>query len=251
MATFAELENERKKKKADPNEPFARWKADPRPEVLRESINSMDDVIKSSIRRYVGTKSSPIVDQRARLLAAKALQSYDPKKGANLKTHIANQLRSLQRLAPDITDPLPPPERFRRHQREIMNASELLSEQLGREVTDEEIAELTSLPPARVSKVRSRMRARIPLSAFEEADEGEGDELVAGKHDDYDDWLDAVYHDLGNVDRLILMHRVGYRNADLLSTKEIAERLGMSPAAVSQRASRIQKRLDEFHASSS
>lgn len=250
MATFRSLMDEGKKEREERDGAFGQWKADPKPETLRRAVDDLDDVISSSLHRYVGPKSSPVLKQRARLLAAKALQTYDPEKGANVRTHVANQLRSLQRMAPGVIDPLPPPERFRRQQAEIRQAADVLSDRLGRDVTDEEIAELTQLPITRVSKVRNRMRARIPLSAYEETEEGddESPELEASKRELYDDWTDAVYHDLGDLDRLIMMHRSGYRNADILSTQEIAERLGITPAAVSQRANRIQQKLDQFHA---
>jgi len=152
-------------------------------------------------------------------------------------------------MAPDINDPLAPPERFRRQQAEIAKAEELLRDDLGREATDEELADITRLPIRRIAKVRARMRPRISSSRFDNVeDDDEAPDLVGQEETDYDQWIDAVYHDLPPVDRLILQHRTGYRGADTLDNQELARRLNLTPAAVSQRAARIQKKLDSFDA---
>lgn len=249
---FDETWGGKNRKKRDWEGAYEVWQKRQTPEDLREVVKRLDPVIQSAVSSYAGQKAPPTVRQRARLLAADAIQSFDPKRGAGLQTHVSNQLRALQRMAPQITDPFSPSEHFRRQQQEIRDAQDLLLEEMGRDPTDEEVADLTGLPRRRVTKVRSRMRARIPTSAYEESfdDDDEAEDIVTSKRTDFDDWIDAVYDDLGELDRLIMMHRTGYRNADTLSNQEIAERLNISPAAVSQRAKRIQRRLDEFYASS-
>ena len=70
---------------------------------------------------------------------------------------------------------------------------------------------------------------------------------MASRTDPYDEWVDAVYHDLGEIDRVIMSYRTGFRGAPVLSNGDIAKRLKMTPGAVSQRANRIQGKLDEFY----
>jgi DNA-directed RNA polymerase specialized sigma subunit len=185
------------------------------------------------------------------LLAAKAVKGYQPDRGASLDTHVFRQLQALQRIAPQIHDPMPLPERLRRDRGEVSGAIEKVQNDLGRDASDEEVAQLTNLPRKRITKVRQMMQSRLPLSSFEESEEdSESDQpdLVANQMTPEDEWMDAVYHDLGDIDRVILQHRTGYRGNPVLPNQEIAKRLRMSPAAVSQRATRIQQRLDEFHA---
>jgi DNA-directed RNA polymerase specialized sigma subunit len=245
--SLEEVMKEQKKGVTFPS--YDAWQAEPSPQNMRTVITEMNPVIESAVKQYGGTRPSPTVYHRARILAADAVRSYNPKKGANLKTHIFNQLRRLQRMTPEIVDPLSPPERFRRQQMEIQNASTELEDILNREPTDEEISDLTDIPLNRVIKVRSRMRARIPLSAYEDAsddDDADVPDIVGDEYSDYDDWMDAVYSDLGPTDRLIMMYRTGYRGSDILTNEAIARKLKISPSAVSQRASRIQKKLDNF-----
>jgi DNA-directed RNA polymerase specialized sigma subunit len=225
------------------------WKVDPQPQKLRKVVDDLDPVINSAVRQYAGQKAPPTVLQRARLIAAKAVRSYDSTRGADIKTHVFNQMRSIQRMAPGISNPLSPPERFRRDQQEIDTSYKELEDVLGREPTDEEISEMTGLPVRRVIKVRTRMRARIPISAYEDKDDDDDSnyDIVGSKRDDFDDWLDAVYDELGPVDRLIMMYRTGYRGSEIYPNSVIAKKLNISPSAISQRASRIQSKLDSFY----
>jgi DNA-directed RNA polymerase specialized sigma subunit len=240
----------KKKKPKEWEDAYEKWRQDQSQAELQNVVKRLQPVVDSAINRYVGQKAPPTVRQRARILTAKAVQSYDPDRGAGLNTHVYNQLRALQRMSPGISDPFAPPERFRRQQTDIKQATDKMFEELGRDPTDEEIADVTGLPSSRVQKVRNRMRARIPLSVYEDSfdDDDESPDVVGSERTKYDEWIDAVYEDLGEIDRLILMYRTGYRNADVLSNQEIAMRLNISPAAVSQRARRIQQRLDQFHA---
>ncbi len=228
---------------------YGKWQAKPTPERLRNVLTTLQPVIDQAVAQYAGNKAPPTVSHRARLLAAKAVQGWQPTGGANLKTHVFRQLQAIQRMAPGVSDPFSPSERFRQNQNELFNATNIAQTQLGRDPTDEELSEATGLPIKRVIRVRSRMRARLPASTYEEPDEEHETkpDIIGSERTDADDWADAVYHDLGQRDKLIFMHRVGYRGADKLSNQQIAAQLGVSPGLVSQRAAHIQQRLDELY----
>ncbi len=237
------------KSTAGHDQAYTKWREKPTPERLRTVVTTLQPVINQAVAQYAGQNASPTVSQRARLLAAKAIQGWQPEGGANLKTHIFRQLQAIQRSAPSIVDPFSPSDRFRQNQNEIYNATNIAQTQLGREPTDEELSQATGLPLKRVIRVRTRMRARLPASTYEEPDEEHETkpDIVGSERTDADDWADAVYHDLGDRDKLIFMHRSGYRGADKLSNMQIAQQLGISPGLVSQRAAHIQGRLDELH----
>jgi DNA-directed RNA polymerase specialized sigma subunit len=228
---------------------FARFQKKPAPETLRQLVNSMGPTIDSALRAYTGSSESPIIRQRAKIIAAQAIKTYSPQSGANLRTHVYNQLQRMQRMAPVIAEPLAPPEKFRRQQTMVYRATETFKNEYGRDPTDEEVSELSGMRLKDVLRVRGRMRPRIPMSVYEESgdDDSDSPEVVASKADPFSVWQDAVYHDLGNVDKLVMQYRTGYRGAPQLDTNEIARRLNISPAAVSQRAKRIQMKLDSYN----
>jgi DNA-directed RNA polymerase specialized sigma subunit len=182
-------------------------------------------------------------------MTADAIKSYDPKRGANLQTHVFRQLQTLQRVAPDIDEPMSVPAGLRRDRGVVGRAIQEVQDNLGREASDEEVGEIAKLPVKRVTKVRQLLHAGLPLSVIEEmGDEDEdSNDPVAHQLTPENDWHDAVYHDLGDIDRVVMQYRTGYRGYPVLPNQEIAKRLKMSPTSVSQRARHIQDRLDEFH----
>lgn len=235
-----------------PADPFEDYRKKPTPQGLRGVVDSLDPTIQKALRAYA-PNATPVIQGRARILAANAVRSYTPGHGADLNTHVYRQLQRLQREGPSITDPMPQPERTRRDSGKIMAAISQASDDIGREPTDEELSELTGLPVRRITKIRKGIRSRISESQYTEGlgnDDDDGDhaqEATATERTGYDDWVDAVYHDLPEVDRVILQYRTGFRGAPKLSSMEIARRLKLSPAAISQRVTRIQAKLDEYN----
>jgi DNA-directed RNA polymerase specialized sigma subunit len=237
--------------KPEPDEfGFEDWKASRDPKKLKNIVTKLDPLIDSAIKAYAKGEPSPVLKDRARLMAIQAIKSYDPRGGANLKTHVSNNLRALQHKSMEVLDPLPKPERFVRDQAQLLEAQTRLSDILGREPSDEEIAEYGGLPLKRVLKLRAKMRSRVSASALMDSpDDGEDDasfDIIASSHTDFDDWKEAVYHDLPNQDRLIFQYKTGYRGSEILPINEIAKRVNLPPQTVYQRIKRIQQRLDEF-----
>ncbi len=227
---------------------FTDYKKTNHPDQLHPLIKSLQPTIDHALNAYA-PDASPIVKDRARLLAVKAVKGYSPTHGANLQTHVYRQLQELQRIGPKLNDPLPMPERLRRERGMLLKTIDSARNELGREPSDEEVSERIGLPPAKITKIRGLMRSGVPSSVLEELgdEDEEAPDMVAHQRAPEEDWLDAVYHDLTEPDRLILQHRTGYRGAPVFPSGKIAQMLGISPAAVSQRAARIQARLDEFH----
>lgn len=211
-------------------------------------ITNLQPTIDYAVAAYAGKNASPLVKSRARLLAAQAVKSYNPKAGTKLKTFVQQHLQAIQRLAPHINDPLSPSDRFRRDQQQITQGTNQLYENLGREPSDDELSDHTGLSIKRLRKVRSRMRGRLPFTVYEDqGEEDDSNDVVGSTRLPYDDWQDAVYHDLPEQDKIIFVHRTGYGGADVLSNQEIAAKLNISPAAVSQKAAKLQAKLDQFH----
>lgn len=224
------------------------YSEDPSPQNLRGVVDALAPTIQKAVKSFAPIHT-PVVAHRARLLAADAVRSFSPTGGADLKTHVFRQLQRLQHEGPKITDPMPMPERMRRDNKAIMDALHNAGASLGSEVSDERLSELSGIPVKRILKIRKKMRKGISMSAFEAQgdDDDESPDIAQTSTDPYDEWVDATYHDLSDIDRVILSHRTGYRGAPVLSNSEIARRLKLSPGAVSQRANQIQSKLDQFN----
>ena len=64
-----------------------------------------------------------------------------------------------------------------------------------------------------------------------------------------DVWMEYVHHDAAPIDQKILEWKTGFNGKAIIPTLEIARRLKISPSAVSQRAARLAKRMNELQAS--
>jgi DNA-directed RNA polymerase specialized sigma subunit len=221
------------------------WKKSQDPQRLRQLVTKLQPTIGKTLAAS-GIRS-PVVIDRAKLVAAKALHSFDPTKGAKIKTYVASQLRSIVRDAPQIQEPLVPGQRYRSEMAELHKAHAQFADAFGRDPTDEELSETTNIPLRKVVRLRSASRARIPMSMVEEADDDEdAPDVIGSTRTKYDDWADAVYYGLGDIDRLIMSHKTGYRNYEVLDNQQIAQRLNLTPDTVQRRAQRIQQQLDAF-----
>jgi DNA-directed RNA polymerase specialized sigma subunit len=223
------------------------WAVKQEPAKLQNLLVKLSPTIEATVNSYVGPKASQVIKDRARIIAARAIKKYNPKAGAKLHTFVASNLRELQRSAPSINQPFVAPEKFRQDANVIYKANKAFIDGFGREPTDEELSDVAGLPLKRVLRVRNRNRPTMPMSVMEGDEDSPNQDIIGQRRDPYDDWVDAVYHDLGDIDKLILQYRTGYRGAERLPNEAIALRAGLSPAAVSQRAAKIQARLDQFH----
>lgn len=229
--------------------PFDIYKARPTPENLRAAVNEHKSHIDNVVFRMLGKQVSPVVRTRADLIAADAIKKYDPSTGVPLKHWISQNLQSINRVARAATDIISIPEQLRRDSSQLMRSRNELREKLMRDPSDEELADHSGIAvrkQRRIAKGSLWNRAEGSYTADLEQGDGEGDEVMPGlAKDPMAEIHDYVYHDMDDIDKVIFQHRMGYRGAPVLPNQEIAKKLNMSSAAVTQRASRIQKRLEE------
>ena len=220
------------------------WKANPGPTTNSAILKAAQPIIEAAIKSYGAGDRSPLLIGRARRMVLEALPIYDPTKGP-LKIHLANRLRGLQRAFVQQNQIISIPEQVRLDQHHLFKAENELRDSLGRDPTDEELADYTGLSMKRLAYIRKAQEG-MPEGVMERVTD-EGDDLYdpAVADSDDDSWKLFVYSSLSPQDRLIMEYTLGMNNKKKLSAVEIARKLGVTPAAISQRKSRIQKMLNE------
>lgn len=236
--------------RSNPDAAYAAWSANPSADGLRAVVDAHDADVTSALKAYAPQHAdNPVVRQRARLMAADAIRAYRPGGEAKLGTHIHSQLQALRRVAPRVTDPLPKPERLAIESAQIDTHRTALKDSLGREPSIDELAEYAGYDPNKLRRVLSRNRAVVPESYIDNTGDVEDNaEVMPGvrKKSVEAVWADYVYHDLSDVDKVIFQHRTGYGGNPVLSNEDIARKLRLSPGAISQRANRIQAKLNSL-----
>ena len=233
------------KLEADFEPVFSAWKASDTPQTRSALLKQVQPVLHTAVFSYAGSNPSPAIRSQAKLMALKAFHSYDPAKG-NMKTHLLSQLRRLQRTSAQSNQIISMPERVSLDRAHLMEAESNLRDRLGRDPSDMEVADHTGLSLKRIGYIRQALTGINDGSILDE--EGEvyaPPSSIPGAKDKDDAWAEMIYHDLHDIDRTIMDYTLGSRGVTPLSTAEIANRLGISPGAVSQRKAKIQSLLDE------
>jgi DNA-directed RNA polymerase specialized sigma subunit len=222
---------------------YETWKKDPSPQNMGVTLQAANPVINSALQSY--GKGNQVLKGRARILAAKAVQSYDPDKGTKLRTHMMNQMQPLIRSARQYSQPVHIPERAQADLYQVEEGHQRFFDDYGREPSENELADLTGLSIKRIAHVRKMRNTGMPESALTQLGaEGEEQFMPGMDHVDPEQiFIEYLHHDLDPIDQKILEWRTGLYGKPKLSNNEIAKKLGLSAGAISQRAAKISARL--------
>lgn len=228
---------ESKEKKA--GDLYKEWVKSHDKDVWDKLISRLDPVIKTGIKNFGENDSS--LRPRAYLLASQAIKNFDPKRGANLGTHVYGQLRPLTRLRNERKSAISIPENVRADSQRVFGFISSFRSDTGREPSLQEIGDSLGMSYKKINKALQTGRERSP-----ERFKTESGDLAGGEKRSYSDiYADYLYHDLDPVDQKIFEHKTGYMDMPVKSNIELAETLGMSPSAVSQRIKKIQDKIQK------
>ena len=228
---------------------FESWKADPTPEASSNLLKALDPVINEALRSYGGVQAdSPQLRGAAKVMTLKVMPNYDPN-AAKVRTYLLSQLQSLRRASVRQGDVVRVPEPAIVDQGRLRRAELELRDELSRDPSDMELADRAGLSLKRIGRVR-----QLTSPSYSEGSQtrmgADGEytltPVVVGQMSDKTQklWQEMVYMDLDPVDQLIMEHTLGLHGKPVLQNREIAGRLRVTPGAVSQRKTRIQKKLD-------
>jgi DNA-directed RNA polymerase specialized sigma subunit len=228
-------------------EPYQAWKASGgTPEANAAILGQLEPTIHKAVTTHVG-QSNPLIFSRARRMALDAVRTYDPKR-ARLQTHLFNQLQGLKRASRQQTTILKVPERVALDRYHLGNYTQELIDKLGREPSDEELADHSGFSLKRIARVRSYHPA-VAEGTLEAASPTH--EVLGGvtgpRHERLSMAQQIVYGDLSPTDKLIMEHALGLHGRRPLQNQEIAAKLGRSPGLISQRKKVIQGMIDQVH----
>jgi len=221
---------------------YRAWKENPNQDNLNALIGASQANIKKALQMYVGY-DEPAIRAHAKILAVKAFKSFDPKKGARLRTHFLNQLQPLRRFSAKRRFVFNVPEKAQIELAGISTAKKELHDRLNREPTDLELADHMGLSMRRIQKLR---QLKMPMSEGGRVDEdGEVFQDISKTTSKLDTWADFVYHDLNPTDRKIFEWRTGFNGRKQLKNGDIAKKLKMTPGAITQRVNKIYDTIAE------
>ena len=223
---------------------YQQWQKYKSPQTRKALLHKVQPVVDTAIRNYAGnTQGSPATRSQAKLLAMDAIESYDPAR-ATLRTHLLSNLQRLRRYSAQQQQLVSMPERVASARYQVEETRKTLEEELGRPPSLAELADHTGLS---IKKLQYVQQGGAPLTTgtLRAHDQQSAPAVkMPGTDPGEDAWLEFVYDDLQPTDQIIMEYLLGMHGKNPASVSEVARKLGLSPGAISQRASRIQKLLD-------
>jgi RNA polymerase primary sigma factor len=225
---------------------YDNWVTSPTPDNMAQIMKALDPLINSEIQRFSGPK--PLLRSKARTLAVKAVRTYKPAEGAQLKSWVVTQLQPLSRYGQQLR-PVRAPEMAIRQAAEVNRVRQEMSDEMGRDPTDDELADQVGISVKRIQNVRRMVRPAITEGSMAEPTEEDSTTAVPGVSTVNKLTLaeEAVYDSLSPRDRAIFDWKTGKHGKVLLSNQVIAQRLGVTPALISQRSQLIASQIQDLH----
>lgn len=220
------------------------WNAKNRdPNAVRPLLKRFKPLIMKRANVYAGKNPNvPAEAVRAEFMghAMKAFETYDPNRGAALKTHVYNQMRKGQRFISQYAGGFGrmPEDRFYRVQ-EFRNARENLADQLGREPSALELADELKWPIKQVTQMELEDRKEVPMSHLAK-------DMTSIKPSHSAEVIRLIQYDLTPQERLVMEHLLGINGKLKLRPGQIALQLNISPSKVSRIRATIANKVKQY-----
>lgn len=222
------------------NKQYSKYLEDPSPANRAAVLQALMPTINSELQRFSGPKT--VLRGRAKVLALKALDTYNPASGAQLRSWVVTQLQPLSRYDKQIR-PVRAPELVVRQGAELNRIRQEALDRTGKEPTAAELADMTGLSVRRVNDLTARAMATVSEGTLDPIDDTRAESPPAYTASPLDFSTEAVYDSLDKRDRMIFDLKTG-RTGTPMANQDIAKRMGLSPAAISQRSQRIAEQIN-------
>ena len=229
-------------KRGSLDDTYTFWQKNQSEQNMDQLLRAAQPTLDKALSSFAGGDKS--LNGKAKRLAIDAFRSYDPTKGAKLNTHLMIRLKPLQRAYTNRSSVVSIPERVQIDRFRLEQSERALTDELGREPSDMELADYSGFSPQRIAHVRKFIRKRYAESQMR-TPEGAPTQPATEEVSPEDIWFEFVHHDLDSIDKKILEWKTGMFDKKVLSTNEIASRLKISASAVSQRAAKIALKMEE------
>lgn len=212
------------------------WRRSGSSSDLQALLQQMDGLLQKEVNRWQGAIAREVLELEAARLAKKAFESYNPKAGTALSTHLINHLQKLSREVYTHQNLARIPEYQTLKINTFQRSHSTLEDQLGRPPTTAELAEHLAWSPAAVETMRKQLRK-------EEVESVGSGALPAFGRTQSDVMVDLVYHDLSPQQKAIFEHTTGYGGAPVLSGQDLMKKLNITQGQLSYEKKKIISRV--------
>lgn len=219
---------------------WKQWKKDKDPQKLQSLLTYVDPTVQNRVQQFAAAPIPRVaVEAEAKKQAVLAMQTFNPAKGANLRTHVANRMPKVFRYVAKRQNIGTIPEHRVMRISTFKKAKEELFEKLGREPTPIELADNLKWSPQEVGRMESEMRKDLGHSiSFQDM-----------AHVDFNRNMETInfsYYSMTPQEQIVFDYSVGAHGKQRIKATEIAKKLGVSVSQVSKIRKRMVDRIGQY-----
>lgn len=216
-----------------------RWKKTKSKNTLKQLMTRMNPLIHREVNKWQYTVPPAALMSKGRLLTVKALESYNPNKGAAIGTYVTSSLRKLSRYAYPMQNVARMPENKQLLFNTFEGAKGRLYDELGREPTIEEMSDELSWNKKKVRDFQRSFGRR-------ELVESEG--AFQDEHAEEAPLVDFYYHGLAPDDKLLFEDITGYGGRNPLSNTQLRKKFKMTQGQLSYKKRKFTEQIKSIQA---
>ena len=211
--------------------------------VRNQLLNNFSGLINSQVNKWSGPISRGVLLTEAKILAIKALDTYNPDKGTALSTHITNNLQPLSRLVYQHQNTARLPENVTLRMNSFNAAKSFISSEKGREPTTDELQDELGWSSKEIGRIQSYNRKDL----VESGPAVSGNFHSKKMYEDADeDLLSAVYMELLPDEKKLFEHTTGFNNKPILNNPDLCKKLNISQSQLSYKKSLLKTKIDRI-----
>jgi DNA-directed RNA polymerase specialized sigma subunit len=221
------------------------WKQSKDKKILTKILKKVEPTLRAATLAYMG-EVNPTNLGYAKILAIEALERYDPRT-AKFKNYLLVHLQGLKRIGGRLANIIYVKERHWLDYQKILSAAQQLKEELGRDPTDEEIAERTGYSVEYIVKLRTEIGKTYSQGQILQQQSEEDSSLPAPTTTiETIDPYKLIYYDSTEEEKYVLEYWFGVNNKERKTKQEIAAELKISKARLNQIIESIEARVNEI-----
>ena len=209
------------------------------PEIGQQLLDEHKATIDKHVVKWQGVLPNIVIQKNAEKYALDAFASYDPNRGADIKTHLFNHLSKLSRLNYENQNVVKIPEHQIRQIRNFNDAVSHLTDTLNREPTHEEIADHMVIPVNHVRRIAYHVNRKDYTYDADHEDMQQGDIQDNSKslyiQDNYNRLLPQEQEQFKDL--------TGYNGAVVLKPSAFGKKYSLKPYEVSRVKTSFAKRF--------
>ena len=217
--------------KTKDQELYDTWKASGDKADLGKLVNHLHPLIYSEVRKVAGTLPESALSAEAKKWTVKAIQTYDPSRGAGLSTHVVSYLRKVKRMNYNYQNAARLPENLHLQWQTFNRTVSHLQESLNRDPSDDEIAKEMGWSKPNVVKFKSRLYEDLSESGAVRPTETT--QFNSNKF-----FLDHIISQLDEQEKYILL------NKGDVPAQEMCDKLGVNVSRLNYLISKLTKKIE-------